>query len=166
MDTTQELIAELEKFNGWVLSIQNMDENLFFEPIKEGKWSPAEIITHITFWDRYILEEILPAMKQDAEIVSAEFETINLKASQYALSGIPLQQIIQNQIMSRNNIVTALKGKTEEDFFARFTLNGEEIDSYSGYPHTMFNYFASFVWHDNHHKKQVENFLSERHVEL
>ena len=40
----------------------------------------------------------------------------------------------------------------ELKFRETFTLNGEEINQYSGYPHTILNYIEAFTWHDNHHK--------------
>ncbi|OZU90531.1 hypothetical protein CIL03_05130 [Virgibacillus indicus] len=166
MSDTKDLILELEQFTSWVLSLQTIEERLFFKPIKEGKWSPAEIITHITFWDRYIVDEMLPAMNQNAKIESVEFEVINSRASKHAMSGISKKQIIDNQIIARNNVISLLREKTDEEFFAKFTLNGEEIDPYSGYPHTMYNYFAGFAWHDNHHKKQIEVFLNENSITL
>lgn len=33
------------------------------------------------------------------------------------------------------------------------------MDQYSGYPHTLFNYIAAFIWQDNHHKQQIHSFL-------
>jgi len=166
MKNTTELINELGNYHTWIQSLKSINEKLFFTPIKMGKWSPAEIISHITFWDKYILEEILPKMKQGANIVTVEFVVINQPAAKYALSGVSRESLIKEQVESRKNILSALKAKAEEEFFVAFKLNGEEIDEYSGYPHTMFNYFASFVWHDNHHKQQIMEFLSSQHVKL
>ncbi|MBW8348010.1 DinB family protein [Bacillus sp. IITD106] len=166
MYTIHEMINDLDQFNVWVKSLEKVEDPFFFEPISEGKWSIAEIISHITFWDEYILEEMLPFMKQDADIHSIEFEPLNQKAAAYALSGVSSHDLINRQLEMRTKVVSALKEKTEEEFLASFTLNGEKIDEYSGYPHSMFNYFASFVWHDNHHKKQIEEFLKRKNVEV
>ncbi|MDY0405013.1 hypothetical protein P5G51_006010 [Virgibacillus sp. 179-BFC.A HS] len=56
--------------------LHRLDETLFFMPVATGKWSIAEIIS-ITFWDRYILEEILLKMKADTKIESIDIETLN-----------------------------------------------------------------------------------------
>lgn len=61
MYTTEELINDCEKFNHFVNSLGKTEETLFFGPIAEGKWSVAEIISHISFWDKYIREEMLPS---------------------------------------------------------------------------------------------------------
>jgi len=55
-------------------------------------------------------------------------------------------------------LVRKLKNKSEDEFFKKFTMNGEEIDLYSGYSHIIFNYISGFSWHDNHHKAQIETF--------
>ncbi|WP_163581469.1 DinB family protein [Gracilibacillus saliphilus] len=155
------LIEKFEQFNSWVNELEKIDEDLFFTPINEGKWTPAEIISHITYWDRYILEELMPQMSKDAKLESVAFDVINQPASEYALSGVTKTQLIQEQIEARNHLVEALKEKSEQEFFDTFVLNGEEIDRYSGYPHSLFNYISAFVWHDNHHKEQIETFLNK-----
>jgi len=161
-----ELILDFDKFRSYMDSLKGIGEELASRPIAQGKWSIAEIVSHLMFWDRYIREEILSLMKQDANIVSIDIQTLNDRAAEYARSGVTFQRIIDHQIKERKQLVTELKGKTEEEWFASFTLNGEEIDPHSGYPHNMFNYFCGFVWHDNHHKKQIESFLAKINVKL
>ncbi|MGP4039721.1 DinB family protein [Gracilibacillus sp. D59] len=162
MEKIEQLIQEFEQFNDWVRSLTKIEDDLFFEPIKKGKWSPAEIISHITYWDRYMLQDLIPKMTSGANVESAAFDVINQPASEYALSGVKKQQLLKEQIDARSQLVKVLKGKSEEEFFAAYTLNGEEIDRYSGYPHSLFNYISAFVWHDNHHKEQIEAFLSDK----
>ncbi|MBY7142450.1 DinB family protein [Virgibacillus sp. NKC19-3] len=162
MYTTENLINDFENFNLYVSSLKTIEENLFFEPIAEGKWSTAETISHISFWDRYIREETLPRMKLNAVIESIDFETLNKQAAKYALSGVSQQHLLQKKLEERTRLVSELKKRSEKEFFAKFILNGEEIDKYSGYPHTIFNYIAGFQWHDNHHKQQIDGFLKKR----
>ncbi|WP_164670198.1 DinB family protein [Virgibacillus doumboii] len=166
MYTTEDLINDFESFNLYIGSLKTIEETLFFEPIAEGKWSIAEIISHISFWDRYIREETLPQMKLNAVIKSIDFETLNKQAAQYALSGVSQQLLFQQKLEERTRLISELRKRDEEEFFAKFTLNGEEVDRYSGYPHSIFNYIAGFIWHDNHHKQQINGFLKEKGVEL
>lgn len=164
MYTTKDLITDFAGFNSWVEQLQEVNEKLFFAPIAPGKWSTAEIISHITFWDQYILDEMLPQMKADADINSIDIETMNKRAAVYAKSGVTKQNLLEAQVHGRKELISALERKQEEDFFATFILNGEKIDEYSGYPHSMFNYFCAFIWHDHHHKEQVDNFLAKEQV--
>ncbi|WP_100010240.1 DinB family protein [Lentibacillus sediminis] len=158
----EDLINDFEAFNGYVNSLKTMEETHFFEPIAEGKWSVAEIISHISFWDKYIREEMLPQMKRDAVIESIDIEELNKLAASYALSGVSQQHLLDKQLEERTQLVSDLRRKSEEEFFATYTLNGEEVDEYSGYPHSIFNYIAAFIWHDNHHSKQIDGFLEEK----
>ncbi|WP_117170278.1 DinB family protein [Paraliobacillus sediminis] len=166
MYTTEDLINDFESFNLYVSSLKAIKESLFFEPIAEGKWSIAEIFSHLSFWDRYIREETLPQMKTNAVIESIDFETLNKQATKYALSGVSQQHLLQQKLEERTRLASELRKKDEEEFFAKFTLNGEEIDKYSGYPHTIFNYIAGFQWHDNHHKQQIDAFLKGKGVKV
>lgn len=166
MYTTEDLINDHEKFNLYVKALKTMDEALFFESIAEGKWSVAEIISHISFWDKYIREEMLPQMKLNAVISSMDIETLNGQAANYALSSVSQQHLLDRQLEERTLLVSILKKKNEEEFFATFSLNGEEVDPYSGYPHSVFNYIAAFIWHDNHHKRQIDEFLQRKGLEL
>ncbi|GGJ75234.1 DinB family protein [Virgibacillus salexigens] len=161
MYTTEDLIDDFEGFNSYVSSLKTIEETLFFAPIAEGKWSIAEIISHISFWDRYIREETLPQMKSNAVIESIDFETLNGQAEKYALSGVSQRHLLQQKLEERTLLASELRKKDENEFFIKFTLNGEEIDKYSGYPHTIFNYIAGFQWHDNHHRQQIDGFLKE-----
>ncbi|WP_042222319.1 DinB family protein [Oceanobacillus manasiensis] len=165
MYTTKDLIQDLEQFNEWAATLLNIEEKQFFEPIAEGKWGIAEIITHISYWDTYILTGILPEMKQDTDIQSIEIEKLNQEAEVHARSGLSQEQIIQEQQQARNALLIALKARYNEDeafFDTTFQLNGESLDEHSGYPHSVFNYFSGFVWHDNHHRRQIEGFLKEQ----
>ncbi|WP_121640189.1 DinB family protein [Virgibacillus sp. Bac330] len=159
MESTKALVHAFAACNNWVSERTKGPEKDMFQAIAKGKWSTAEIISHMTFWDRYILEEMLPKMKQDATIQSVDFEIINTPASAYARSGVSAKHLIEQKMITREKLVFAVKQKTEAEFFANFTLNGEKMDQYSGYPHTLFNYIAVFIWHDNHHKQQIHSFL-------
>lgn len=159
------VLDELEDFNRWVTSLEKVDNVLFFTPIKEKKWTPAEIISHITYWDRYIVKEILPQLASK-QVTSVDFEEINTPAAEYALSGVTMEHLIRSQVSARTSLLLALRELDEAKFLDTFTLNGEEIDEYTGFPHTLYNYLASFAWHDNHHKQQIVTFLNEHDVQL
>lgn len=162
MYTINELYQDMEQFNEWAETLYKVEENLFFTPIAEGKWAMAETMTHIAYWDTYILTAMLPKMEQDADIQSIDIEKLNKEAATHAKSGISQKQILLEQQQARNALLTALKAKDESFFTTTFKLNGETLDEHSGYPHNAFNYFSGFVWHDNHHRKQIENFLDEQ----
>ncbi|WP_254843982.1 hypothetical protein [Virgibacillus dokdonensis] len=84
MESMKALVHAFAICNNWISELTKVPEDDMFQAIAKGKWSTAEIISHMTFWDRYILEEMLPKMKQDATIQSVDFEIINTPACAYA----------------------------------------------------------------------------------
>lgn len=161
--TKDELIMEFELARDWVNSLKDYPEKDFFNPIEKDKWSVAEIITHLAYWDKYVLEEILPNMKQNADIKSIDFQELNDQASSYALSGITFMSLIDQFVNGRKDLVTKLREKSDAEFLVHFKINGEEIDEYSGAPFSMYSYISSFVWHDHHHKKQIVEFFNNKY---
>lgn len=101
---------------------------------------------------------MLPQMTQGADIESVDFDVINQPAAAYALSGVSQKALLDKQLEERSKLIAVLRKMDEKQFWETFTLNGEEIDQYEGYPHTIFNYIAAFTWHDNHHKAQLVAF--------
>lgn len=126
MYTIENLIDDLESFNLWVSSLENFDEKLYFTPIASGKWSVAEIICHISFWDRYIIEEMLPIMKKDAVITGIEFEPMNQRAAEYALSGFTSKELIQLQIETRSKLLSSLKKKPKKNSLLNSFMMGKK----------------------------------------
>jgi|GEM_PF-478177 len=160
-----ELITEFEQAQDWVISLKKHSENDFFKPIAKDKWSVAEIIGHLAYWDKYVLEEILPNMKQNADINSIDFQELNNQASNYALSGIFGMSLIDQFVEGRERLVAELKGKSDAEFYVQFKINGDEVDPDSGAPFSMYSYISSFIWHDNHHKKQIIAFFNSKYSE-
>ncbi|WP_416150263.1 DinB family protein [Salipaludibacillus sp. HK11] len=120
MYTIQDLINDFDNFKLYVNSLRTMEENLFSEPIAEGKWSTAEIISHISFWDKYIREETLPKMKMNAVIESIDFDTLNKQAEKYALSGVSQQHLLEEQLEERTQLVSELRKKIRKIFWLHF----------------------------------------------
>lgn len=163
MSEHKDLIASFETYIPWLVELKKEEDAALYEPIKAGKWTVAEIIAHIMFWDRYIIDEMLPQMYEGVSVKTENnFQVINDPAAAYVkTSGKNGQQLITECIRVREQLVELLNVKGKEDFFAPFTLNGESIDAYTGYPHTLFNYIGGFAWHDNHHKEQIKEFLAK-----
>ncbi|MFF3099720.1 DinB family protein [Viridibacillus arvi] len=159
------MITKFEQAQNWVYSLKEYTEKDFFKPIENGKWSVAEIIAHLSFWDKYVLEAILPNMKQNTDIKSIDFQELNDQASNYALSGISVKSLIDQFVESRKRLVAELRTKSDAEFYVQFKINGDKIDPDSGAPFSMYSYISSFIWHDNHHKKQIIEFFNSKYTE-
>lgn len=163
MSDITKLLDHLKELEIWGETFKKIESNIFFQPIREGKWSIAQIIAHIAFWDEYITEEILPAMLTGRkDIVSINIETLNQKAAVFALSGVTAEDLANRMVESRRELLFCLSKAEKQHFECTFSLNGETIDPYTGQPHSMYGYFDSFVWHDRHHMKQIEDYLREQ----
>ncbi|MBK3493840.1 DinB family protein [Viridibacillus sp. YIM B01967] len=159
------MIIEFGLAVDWVESLKDYPEKDFFEPTVKGKWSVSEIIAHLAYWDSYVLEEILPRIKQDADIKSIEFQKLNDQASEYALSGVSEVSLIDEFINGRKELVAKLNNKSDAEFFVQFKINGEEIDPYAGSPFSIYSYISSFIWHDHHHKNQIVEFFNSKYAQ-
>lgn len=149
MDRLNSIVQELEKWIRYLHKIKAEENKNYFNPIGEGKWSKAAIITHITFWDRFFLNERLPHMLEGDSLVGInknQVEEMNKKAEEYAHSGKELTQLIDESIEQRQQIIHALVG---QDLAIRYKIKGKE--------YSLEEYVKGEVEHDRHHIKQLEN---------
>ncbi|NBI27604.1 DinB family protein [Chengkuizengella marina] len=148
----KDLVNELLQLNDWVLNLNRLEKETIYQPTAKDKWSIAEIISHLMFWDRYILEERMPFMVPNVSLKSnINVNEMNSKASEYSHSN-PFDEIIDNLIDFRQKIVSILEQKTEKELYSNFKINDTELD--------LISYFNGTVVHDRHHMKQIDNFLN------
>lgn len=50
----QQLICELNEFVSFMISLDNLKDEIWFSPLSEGKWRIHDIVTHIMKWDDYL----------------------------------------------------------------------------------------------------------------
>ncbi|ASA22455.1 hypothetical protein [Paenibacillus donghaensis] len=50
--------------------LKEIDEHKLLDPIKEGKWSIREIVGHLYYWDKFILEQHVPSIAQGANLIA------------------------------------------------------------------------------------------------
>ncbi len=152
--TKTEIIQRNVRFNQWVQSLESLTDEEWLGPVKPGKWSIAEIITHLTYWDRYFLKERFPKIKAEARLPrSIDVHVMNQKASLYAKSGVPKKEIIKEFIETRDLLTKAINARSEEELDATFYDRG--------HPETLRKYLIKFCEHDRHHKHQIEDFLQK-----
>lgn len=157
MQTKNEIIGHYQEYLHWVESLKSMDDRLWLEPIEPGKWSVGEIIAHLLFWNRFILEERFPFIKAGAQIASSvDGELKNSQASQYARSGISKDQLLAEWLETGSAFVGKLQEMPEELFSAEYRINQKPV--------TLSGYLAGMIEHDLHHQAQVAAFLQERSV--
>ncbi|WNQ12617.1 DinB family protein [Paenibacillus aurantius] len=148
-------IAPFEAGIPWLNSLRAMDESFFFAPIAEGKWSPAQIVSHLTAWDRVLSRQILPQVKDGAEVESRDYrdwQTVNEAAAIYALEGISAAGLLDEAVEARRELVRAIRecdAPPEARFRIAHGTEGFMEETFSGL-------LLDFTRHDRHHRQQVD----------
>lgn len=132
------------------LKIVENDE-LFFKPIGEGKWSSAAIVAHLYFWDQYIQNDRLPLMLKLDSLPRGEVDVqeINNEAETFAHSGISKNELIDKFISNRRNLIGVLG---IVDLQKEFSIGEHNF--------TIEKYFEGMVEHDEHHMKQIKAIIN------
>ncbi|SFC59013.1 DinB superfamily protein [Bacillus sp. 491mf] len=149
-NSTHSVIGELNQLIAFVNSLDVVSKKIFFSPIYEGKWSPAAIIAHFMYWDRYILEERFEGMMNGELLQKSNMNVDNMNrlAKEYAHSGINKVQLIQEVCKTRQRLFDLL---VDRNLGITFKIGSNEM--------TVNEYFKGMVEHDNHHIKQIMEFL-------
>ncbi len=158
MTDERSVLNEYASLMNWLeTTAMEMSEEVFFKPIKPGKWSPAEILSHIMKWDDYLLEERIPHMKSGATLPKLEnVEAVNNRAAKFARSGITQKELIKETIKSRKRVVERLLDWRPIEWKNTFYIDK--------YPLCLTSYIKGLIEHDEHHKLQIEVFMNEQGI--
>lgn len=150
------VIQEYHKYTFFVESLRTISEENWTTPIAENKWSVRDIIGHIMFWDKYIQEEAIIKIKtnQPVTVKDVNIDEFNQKATEFVKT-LDKDEIIDLTVQYRNEMIETLKTLPEEKLFNHY------IDC-SGNNFSINNFLEEFIPHDDHHKRQIEDFLNSR----
>ncbi|WP_349410097.1 DinB family protein [Pseudalkalibacillus sp. SCS-8] len=149
-------LESYEEMIEWADSLHQLPETLWLEPIAEGKWSIAEIISHFYSWDRFIFEERLLKLSSQ-NFISANPQETNEKAAKFARSGVSREELLSIFIDSRKQICTYIKSLPQEILQTSFQVGNSQ--------YTIPEYIeVAMVKHDHLHRKQLEDFLEKKQV--
>lgn len=138
----------------WAESLMTMDPSQWLKPIHPGKWSTGEIVTHLWYWDQFLLEKRLPYIQPGAKLHKSDnTEGINEHASRFARSGVTQEQIIRKFIQGRRGIKGILSNIPGEDYRKSFFIGDTSL--------TLSRYLKGLIKHDHHHREQVEQFIKK-----
>lgn len=149
-----EKIKKYQGFISYVKSLRNLNEEMWTSPIAENKWSVRDIIGHIMIWDKYILEEAIIKINsnQPVTVQDVNIDEFNKNAVEYVKTK-DQDEIINQTIHYRKELIETLMLLSEEQFFNNY------IDS-SGNNFSVNSFLEDFIPHDDHHKRQIEEFLN------
>lgn len=153
--TKTEIALRFVRFSQWIQSLESLSDEEWLKPLEPGKWSVAETVAHLTYWDRYFLKERYPKMKAGARLPrSIDVHVMNQRASLYAKSGVKKQDIIKEFLETRDLLVKAINARTEEDMDIVFYNRGHK--------ETLREYLINLCEHDRHHKHQIDAVYNDK----
>lgn len=155
MTDKRSVLNEYASLITWLESTAlKMSKDVFFQPIKQGKWSPAEILSHIMKWDHYLLKERIPFLHSEANLPRLEHvEEVNQRAAEYARSGLSKEKLIAETIEARRQVVERLQRINPIEWKSTFYIDK--------YPNCLTSYIKGLIEHDDHHKLQIEVFMNK-----
>ncbi|WP_242615219.1 DinB family protein [Paenibacillus solani] len=135
-----------------IAMLKENEEYKMLDPIKEGKWSIREIIGHLHYWDKFILEQHIPFMAQGANLIAfPDHDFHNNEGIQYISSFKNVVALIHEVVYTRNQLFEAIDSINSD---LQFTIGSDER------PFTIESYISIFSEHDIHHLEQIRNKLS------
>lgn len=141
-ETKAELLAQFREWIGYVQELEPLD---WEKPIEEGKWSVHGLVSHLMGWDKYFWEEAIQPISQDQPVTLQEldFDVFNRESVEFGRSK-PKSELTQLAVHYRQMIIETIEGLDEERFsrtYGDFTVE---------------SYLHDFIWHDHHHRSQIE----------
>jgi hypothetical protein len=151
-----ELLTEKRALREWVNSLVYMDDQLWFQPFREGKWATADVISHFITWDRFFLDHRLPYIEKQIAFpkLDVNVEKMNKDAVVYARSGISKHRVVNEYTQTRNLLLSILEEWPEGLFSSVIKVGSTE--------QKVGEYFYSHLEHDIKHQQKIIDFL-EKH---
>ncbi|NJP38134.1 DinB family protein [Alkalicoccus luteus] len=132
--------------------LEEQNETWLNTPTAPAKWGTREIIGHLFYWDRFLLESVLPAMQAGKPIPPFPIPDVYNRSAVAALEGRSAHRLIRDFIETRQALVAVLKETAPESVPQKGsdkTWTPAELDAFFGA-------------HDEHHQLQIETFLHDR----
>lgn len=151
-------LKKYEKNRNYFLSLHTLSEEKLLKETEHSKWSIREIIGHIYYWDKYLLDVMVPEMFEGAALpVFPDHDIYNEKAMKHIIKFTSTKELLNEFSLTRDSLLHKIEALPED---TTFTI-GKGKKSFS--PDT---FIAMFVEHDDHHIKQIETFLKRHNLKL
>lgn len=150
MSQKESLLQEFSQWNEFMLSIEKHDWNT---QLGEGKWTIHDVVSHILLWDKYFLESAIQPIftNQSLTLKQLDYDKFNQDAMEYGKS-LSKDELIDISTDCRNRIIKVIDNLNEENY------SKEYVDA-DGNQFTVQQYLKDFIWHDQHHRKQIEDIV-------
>jgi hypothetical protein len=154
MSTKQNVLQELARILNHVEVLDSMDRNIWEQPIAEGKFSRAQIVSHLMYWDLFLIQVAIPDIYRKTEIVFPDHDDKNELASIYATL-VSKEQLIGEFKEVREKLIAFVSSLPTEILEKEIKVNDATHDLKTKQPYTLEYILEEFVQHDDHHVKQL-----------
>ncbi|WP_313805039.1 DinB family protein [Cytobacillus sp.] len=147
----QNILSHYEQSIQWVKELEQLSEEQWRTPIKEEKWSIAEVIGHLIPWDEFILKDRMPYFFKDIDLPKGpDAQALNDQAA--AESRIRTkEETIERFAATRQTLLSALKEIDDELWSKELNISKSTL--------SLTAYFQGMVEHDNHHFEQIKKVI-------
>jgi hypothetical protein len=155
MPTKQTVCNELLRILTIVEELDSMDQNIWQQPIAEGKFSRAQIVSHLMYWDQFLINVAIPDIYRKNEIVFPDHDDKNELASIYAKL-VAKQQLISEFKQEREKLITFIQSLPTDILEKEIKVNDLTHCPRTKQTYTFTYILEEFVQHDDHHVKQLK----------
>lgn len=146
----------LHQFHDWVNFVpmlNDRDAGLWNSPIAEGKWAVRDVVSHIMHWDKYFLNEAIMKIAEEGRVATQhqDFDEFNEQARQIGWQ-VNINALAEQSIQVREQIIQQISSMSQEQY------EGVYMDD-DGNDFGLAQYLQDFIWHDQHHMKQIMDLL-------
>jgi hypothetical protein len=154
MSTKQNVLNELANILDKVGALEQIDNQVWHQPISEGKFSKAAILSHLMYWDYFLIQVAIPDIYRKDEIVFPDHHDKNELASIYA-KFVSKEQLLREFKETREKLILFLKSLPTDILEKEIKVNGITHCPKTNQPYTLEYTLEEFVEHDEHHVKQL-----------
>jgi uncharacterized damage-inducible protein DinB len=147
---TNKLFVDYENAIPEVLKLKEIPDSSLLKPIQEGKWSVRDIIGHLFYWDKFILDHLVPHITNNAILHSLpDPKLLNQEAIKYIERYNSVISLIDEFSQTRKQVIEKMSCIENN---IKFTIGTNNFSKDS--------FITIFTEHDAHHLKQIWDNLS------
>lgn len=147
------IISHYKKSIEFVVGLRDLSEVQWRKPIKQNKWSIAEIISHFIPWDEFVLESRLPYFFQKENLSKGpNVQDLNDEAAKKSRVQTK-EETIERFLEIRKKLIHELLAIEEETWRQTFFIGNIEL--------SLYQYFSNLLEHDKHHFSQIQSATDE-----
>jgi hypothetical protein len=150
MEGKEELLTT---FAWWIEEVRRLDrlpKPVWGQRVNE-QWSVGDVVAHIWEWDVHFYEHAVHRVSLGESVTyrHLDYDAFNLASVEKGRK-LSTERLVQETIQARERILEALRSIPEAMF-------DEKHPDGDRHPFTIRQYLKDFIWHDQHHIKQLRD---------